>query len=177
MEWTVPLDETCRDYYSRFKGCYLILSGTSWQERTWYPFENATWPCSSDSFDSLFYLSTFTAGWRASPRSFSSRCNVRSSKHFTIASEAIWICLIVMELYPLYLRFAYRDLSMSTLFLSRLHSLNGSIESVQVVALNDQSSVVKTIFKLAQSTSFTRYYCTSLRTTFVKKFRCSVTMH
>lgn len=62
-----------RDYHSRFKRRYLILSGTSWQERTWCPFENATWPRSSDSFDSLFYLSTFTAGRQRffSPFSFS----------------------------------------------------------------------------------------------------------
>lgn len=127
LEWTVPLGKTCRDYHSRLKGCCLILSGTSKSSRAWYPFENATWLCSSDSSNSLFYLST--TGQRTSPRHFPFRRDVPSSMHFTIASEAIWICLIAMELYPLYLRFAYRDLSMSPYFY-RSYAVT-SIESVQ----------------------------------------------
>jgi len=46
LEWTVPLGETCRDYHSRFKGCCLILSGTSSQERAMV----SIWKCNLAAF-------------------------------------------------------------------------------------------------------------------------------
>lgn len=139
----------------------------------WHEFARASlvsiWKCNLATFQRFFYFSFLSifAAERCAPLFAVSFIVVTSATQciFTTASEAVWICLTAIEFFDHYIyHYIYAppivNLSMSTLFLSRLRSLNGSIESIQ-------ATVVKaTLLRLSLSWRNRRdTRCTSLRTT------------
>jgi len=154
LEWTVPLGETCRDYHSRFKGCCLILSGTSSQERAMV----SIWKCNLAAFQ-RFQFSFLSLDFYCRMMRFSSPFPFSSWRP---QLDAFYNC------FRGNLNLFDRYIALSTIFMFYLPwfiDVNFIFIGITQFGCDrsihpshyGQSSIVKTIFKLAQSIPFSRY--------------------